>query len=91
MKDFPEIPQPIIPDICASRDHYFNMIVDGKCFSCVAVWGLAPHHEYGKPIEDVMEVLDDEQMKHREFPSDAEIDEMYALAGSDSNEYRTAH
>jgi len=70
--------------VCASPDHYFNMLVDGKCFSCGAVWGL-------KPTEEMSEALDDEQMKHREAPSDAEINEMYALVGSESNEYRTAH
>jgi hypothetical protein len=37
------------------------------------------------------EQLMDEQMRHREAPTDEEIDSMYALAGSDSNEYRTAH
>ena len=26
--------------VCASPDHYFNLIVDGKCFSCGAVWGF---------------------------------------------------
>jgi hypothetical protein len=51
MKDFSEIPQPIIPDICASRDHYFNMIVDGKCFSCGAVWGLGELRKQGLVLE----------------------------------------
>ena len=82
MKDFPEIPQPIIPDICVSRDHYFNMLVDGKCFSCGAVWGLSA---------EMTEAIDEEQMRHREAPSDAEINEMYALVGSDSTNYREAN
>ena len=71
--------------VCASPDHYFNLIVDGKCFSCGAVWGLS------KPSEEMSEAIDDEQMKHREYPSDDEINEMYALAGSDSQNYRDAH
>lgn len=37
---------------CRSSDHFFNMIVDGKCFSCGAVWGLS---------SDAREVLDDER------------------------------
>lgn len=72
-------------EACPSSDHYFNLIVDGKCFSCGAVWGLS------KPSEEMSEALDDEQMRHHESPSDAEIDEMYALAGSDSENYRDAH
>lgn len=35
--------------------------------------------------------IDEEVMKHREAPTDQEIDEMYALAGSDSEEYHIAH
>jgi len=81
MQNFPEIPQPEIPPVCVSPDHYFNMLVDGKCLTCKKTWDT----------EDVMEKIDDEQMKHREFPSDAEIDEMAALAGSDSQNYRDAN
>ena len=84
MQTFQELPQPEIPPVCASPDHYFNMLVEGKCFSCGKVWGLSA-------AEEMMEKIDDEQLKHREFPSDSEIEEMYALVGSDSNEYRIAH
>jgi len=84
MKNFQEVPYPIIPELCVSPDHYFNLIVDGKCFSCGVAWGL-------KPTEEMMEALDDEQMKHREAPSDAELEDMFALAGSDSENCRTAH
>jgi hypothetical protein len=68
--------------VCASSDHFLNLILDGKCFSCGAVWGLS---------EEMAEAIDDEQLRHREAPTDQEIDAMYALAGSDSSEYRTAH
>jgi hypothetical protein len=38
-----------------------------------------------------MEFLADDQMKHAEAPSDAEMDEMFAMVGSESQEYMTAH
>jgi hypothetical protein len=38
-----------------------------------------------------MDVLADDRMKHAEAPSDAELEEMFATVGSESNEYRTAH
>jgi len=62
---------------------WFDIIVDGTCERCSK--GLAP------APEETMEALEDEQMRHREAPTDEEIDEMYALAGSDSTEYRHAH
>jgi hypothetical protein len=78
-----------------------NMIVDGKCFSCGAVWGLskpAKVHTDGicqacRPVfaPDIQDIIDDEQMKHREAPSDEEIDAMHASVGSDSENYRDAH
>lgn len=44
-----------------------------------------------KSFEEKLEALEDEQLKHREAPTDEEINEMYALAGSDSQNYRDAH
>jgi len=83
MNNFQEVPYPIIPRRCSSHDHWFDIIVDGTCERCSK--GLAP------APEETMEALEDEQMRHREAPTDEEIDEMYALAGSDSTEYRHAH
>lgn len=81
MQTFSEVPYPEIPPVCASRDHFFNMLVDGKCLTCKKEWAT----------EDVMEKIDDEQLRHREAPSDEELDQMYALVGSDSQNYRDAH
>lgn len=41
--------------------------------------------------DDIMEFLADDQMKHAEPPSDAEMGQMFAMVGSESQEYRTAH
>ena len=41
--------------------------------------------------DEYMEFLADDQMKHAEAPSDAEMEEMFATVGSDSQNYRTAH
>ena len=43
------------------------------------------------PANDIMEFLADDHMKHAEAPSDAEMEEMFATVGSESQEYRTAH
>jgi hypothetical protein len=48
--------------ICKNPDHWQNMIVDGKCFTCES---------------EFVEFLADEELKHREAPSDEEIDEMF--------------
>jgi hypothetical protein len=60
--------------VCKNPDHWQNMIIDGKCFSCQA---------------EFAEFLDDDEMKHKEPPSDEEIDGMYAL--SESENYHLAH
>jgi hypothetical protein len=45
----------------------------------------------GCPDDIIMEMLADDQMKHAEAPSSEEMAEMYAFAGSESEEYRTAN
>ena len=45
----------------------------------------------GQDVEQAMEFLADDQMKHAEAPSDEELDEMFATVGSDSEEYHIAH
>jgi hypothetical protein len=41
--------------------------------------------------DEYMEMLADDQMKHAEAPSEDELEQMYAFAGSDSDEYMNAH
>jgi hypothetical protein len=41
--------------------------------------------------DEMMEMLADDQLKHAEAPSEEELDQMYALVGSGSEEYRNAH
>jgi hypothetical protein len=60
------------------------------CESCGAFW-LGAFWGYALCNDCRAEQLADEQMRHREAPSDEELDQMYALVGSESNEYRTAH
>jgi hypothetical protein len=61
------------PKDCPSNDHFYNMLADGTCFSCGAVWGLS------------------DERGHLPAPTDREINQMYALAESDSKNYITAH
>jgi hypothetical protein len=42
--------------------------------------------------EEIIEALADDQMKHGEPPTEAEIDDTYdAMVGSASEEYQTSH
>jgi hypothetical protein len=41
--------------------------------------------------DEFMEMLADDQMKHAEAPSDAELEDMFATVGSESQGYRAAH
>jgi hypothetical protein len=42
--------------------------------------------------DEIMETLADDQMKHGEPPTEAEIEDMYdAIVGSASQEYQIAH
>jgi hypothetical protein len=61
MKQIDDVPMPEVHVPCASNDHWFDLITTGKCERCQVEW---------------MAAAEDEQMKHREFPSDAEIDAM---------------
>jgi hypothetical protein len=90
-----KIPYPVIPRMCRSRNHWQDIIVAGQCLRCNKE--LAP-----VPANDIMEALADDQMKHAEAPSDAEMNEYYAYisqpvatyedaAQSDSRTYRNAH
>jgi hypothetical protein len=58
---------------CTNSDHWWNMMIDGKCFTCKA---------------EFAEFLADDEMKHKELPSDEEIENM---ARSAHEEYITAH
>ena len=60
------------------------------CEGCGAYW-LGAFWGHSLCNECRAEQLMDEQMRHREAPADTEIDEMYALVGSDSEEYGNSH
>lgn len=36
---------------CKHKDHYYNLLVDGKCWHCDRVWGLSKLPVHGESEE----------------------------------------
>jgi hypothetical protein len=51
MKQIEEMPE--IPDVCPNQDHWLNMLIDGKCFTCGKVFALSMDENDGRRFHDM--------------------------------------
>jgi hypothetical protein len=72
MKTIEQVPSPVIPAMCPSSEHWFDIIVDGICLRCNKEFAPAPEVK-----DEFAEIFADDEMKHREPPSDDDMDAMY--------------
>ncbi len=71
-----EVPNPIIPNLCSSRDHWFNMIVEGRCEACHKELATALPHKPAPTDEEL-------DMMHEQWD--------YERVESERKAYQNAH